>query len=194
MISDVNLCALKYMISENFFSQANFQVKTRQQHFANFNFQTLVTFFSCPSPVQVASCSLSQGLPWLPEHHLQVESRNDLSLPVSLKVLSLKVFFPKLGHHSLLLWRMRSMAKSSSTWNLLWPGLLVAYCDLVIGKDNSESYLYQVTWSCKYCAAMMMLLTAGRNAWWHTCFHLESSSLLLGSSMWKPGFILIQYA
>ena len=80
MISHVKSFALKYMISGNFFSRVNLQVKTRQRHFVNFNFRTSVTFFSGLGSVQVASRRLSPARPWLPEHHL--ESRSDLSLPV----------------------------------------------------------------------------------------------------------------
>ena len=42
MILHVKSYALKYMISGNFFSQANLQVKTRQRLFVNFNFRTSV--------------------------------------------------------------------------------------------------------------------------------------------------------
>ena len=68
MISHVKSYALKYMISGNFFTRANSQVK---YDFVNFNFQTSVTFFSYLGPVQVTSRSLGQARPWLPEHHLR---------------------------------------------------------------------------------------------------------------------------
>ena len=61
MISHVKSYAMKYIISGNFFSQANLQVKTRQQHFVNFNIRTSVTFVSCLGPVQVASRRLATG-------------------------------------------------------------------------------------------------------------------------------------
>ena len=75
MISHVKSYELKYMISGNFFSQANLQVKTRQRHFVNFNFRTSVTFFSGLGPVQVASRRLSPARPWLLEDHLEFHSR-----------------------------------------------------------------------------------------------------------------------
>ena len=68
MISHVKSYALKCIVLENFISQANSQERLTLQKLI----LHVRDFFSSLGLVQAAIRCLSQALPWLPEHNLEI--------------------------------------------------------------------------------------------------------------------------